>query len=129
MNNPAGGCVESVFTEATHLRESRDLDLLFGMAPHRVIFEKGKKRSRNDRVIAVPWDTVSDGPMLPEIALDAKLRRAITRFFEKYNEAQGKRFRASASAFSGAGGFTATIFADWLNLVFVFVLFFGFFVS
>jgi inorganic pyrophosphatase len=57
---------------------------------------EGKERSRNDRVIAIPWDTVSDGPMLPEIFLDQKLKDAITGFFSKYNEAQGKTFPATA---------------------------------
>jgi inorganic pyrophosphatase len=54
---------------------------------------EGKERIRNDRVIAIPWDTVSQSPMLPEISLDQKLKRAITEFFTKYNEAQGKHFK------------------------------------
>jgi hypothetical protein len=31
--------------------------------------------------------------MLPEIAFDQTLKYAITEFFTKYNEAQGKHFR------------------------------------
>ena len=52
-----------------------------------------KVRNRNDRVIAIPWDMVSHGPMLREICLDQMLKHAIAMFFTKYNEAQGKRFR------------------------------------
>jgi inorganic pyrophosphatase len=55
---------------------------------------EGNDGNRNDRIIAVPWDTVTDGPMLPEISFDKPLKRAITEFFKTYNEAQGKRFRA-----------------------------------
>ena len=55
---------------------------------------EGKNKERNDRLIVIPWDLVSKSPMLPEISFDKKLKHAITEFFTKYNEAQGKRFRA-----------------------------------
>jgi inorganic pyrophosphatase len=55
---------------------------------------EGKERKRNDRLIVIPWDMVAKAPMLPEISFDHGLKRAITEFFVKYNEAQGKRFRA-----------------------------------
>jgi inorganic pyrophosphatase len=32
--------------------------------------------------------------MLPSIPLDTRLTKAITEFFQKYNELQGKRFRS-----------------------------------
>jgi inorganic pyrophosphatase len=48
---------------------------------------------RNDRVIAIPIDAKSREPMLPVIPLDKRLTRAITEFFVKYNELQGKKFR------------------------------------
>jgi inorganic pyrophosphatase len=51
-------------------------------------------KKRNDRIIAVPWDTVAEAPMLPEITFDKPLKQAINEFFKTYNEAQGKRFRA-----------------------------------
>jgi inorganic pyrophosphatase len=53
---------------------------------------EAKVRKRNDRVIAVPWNTVSNTAMIPTIALDVRLKRAITDFFREYNEVQGKRF-------------------------------------
>lgn len=52
-----------------------------------------KVRNRNDRVIAIPWDLVSHGPMLPKISFDQALKQSIAMFFSKYNEAQGKSFR------------------------------------
>src|SRR5262249_14189693 len=52
-----------------------------------------KVKNRNDRVIAIPCDMVSHGPMLPEISFDQTLQHAIAMFFSKYNEAQGKSFR------------------------------------
>lgn len=55
---------------------------------------EGKKKERNDRLIVIPWDLVSQSAMLPELSFDRKLKHAITEFFVKYNEAQGKRFRA-----------------------------------
>jgi inorganic pyrophosphatase len=55
---------------------------------------EGKDRNRNDRIIAAPWDTVANAPMLPEISFDKPLKQAITEFFKAYNEAQGKEFRA-----------------------------------
>jgi inorganic pyrophosphatase len=36
-----------------------------------------KVKNRNDRVIAIPWDMVSHGPMLPEISFDQALKHAI----------------------------------------------------
>ena len=52
-----------------------------------------KVKNRNDRVIAIPWDMVSHGPMLPKLSFDPALKHAIAMFFRKYNEAQGKGFR------------------------------------
>jgi inorganic pyrophosphatase len=49
---------------------------------------------RNDRLLATPIDAKSQAPMLPSIPLDRRLTTAITEFFEKYNELQGKRFRS-----------------------------------
>ena len=54
---------------------------------------EGKARKRNDRLIAVAWDSATNGPMQPEIKQGKTLVRAIKEFFSKYNEAQGKRFR------------------------------------
>ena len=48
---------------------------------------------RNDRLIAVPIDAKSHEPMQPSIELDGKLNQAISEFFVKYNELQGKKFR------------------------------------
>ena len=53
-----------------------------------------KRKERNDRLIALPWDLVAEGPMLPEISFDQSLKTALIDFFTKYNEAQGKQFRA-----------------------------------
>jgi inorganic pyrophosphatase len=55
---------------------------------------EARVRQRNDRVIAAPWDAVANAVMIPAIAFDARLKRAITDFFREYNEAQGKRFEA-----------------------------------
>jgi inorganic pyrophosphatase len=55
--------------------------------------ENGKPKQRNDRLIVTPWDMVADSPMLPEVSFDQTLKHAITDFFTKYNEAQGKEFR------------------------------------
>lgn len=49
---------------------------------------------RNDRLVAVPIDAKSGAPMLPSIPLDKRLTTAITEFFVKYNELQGKEFRS-----------------------------------
>jgi inorganic pyrophosphatase len=48
---------------------------------------------RNDRLVAMPIDAKSRAPMLPSIPLDTRLTKAITDFFVKYNELQGKKFR------------------------------------
>lgn len=48
---------------------------------------------RNDRVIALPVDMKSKAPM-PLIPLDKRLTTAISEFFVKYNELQGKKFRS-----------------------------------
>ena len=55
--------------------------------------EKGETE-RNDRLVAVPMDAKSHDPMLPSIPLDQRLTAAITEFFVKYNELQGKKFRS-----------------------------------
>jgi inorganic pyrophosphatase len=55
---------------------------------------ENKKKERNDRLIVAPWDTVTEAAMLPEVTFDQTLQHAITDFFTKYNEAQGKQFRA-----------------------------------
>src|SRR5690348_4610654 len=52
------------------------------------------KTERNDRLLALPMDAKSREPMLPAIPLDKRLTKAITEFFVKYNELQGKKFRA-----------------------------------
>jgi inorganic pyrophosphatase len=49
---------------------------------------------RNDRLVVVPIDAKSRAPMLPSIPLDKRLTTAITEFFVKYNELQGKKFRS-----------------------------------
>ena len=49
---------------------------------------------RNDRLVAMPIDAKSRAPMLPSIPLDTRLTKAITEFFQKYNELQGKGFRS-----------------------------------
>jgi inorganic pyrophosphatase len=54
--------------------------------------EKGRKE-RNDRVIAVPLDAKSGEPFQPGVELDARLKMAISEFFVKYNELQGKKLR------------------------------------
>lgn len=63
--------------------------------------EKGKPNQRNDRLIVAPWDMVTESALLPEVSFDKTLKHAISDFFAKYNEAQGKHFRpirfASAS--------------------------------
>lgn len=55
--------------------------------------ENGKLKQRNDRLIVAPWDLVAQSPMVPEVSFDKTLKHAITDFFTKYNEAQGKQFR------------------------------------
>ena len=50
--------------------------------------------SRNDRLLAVRMDAKTRAPMLPSIPLDKRLTTAITNFFIKYNELQGKKFRS-----------------------------------
>lgn len=64
---------------------------------------EGKKKQRNDRLIVIPWDMVSQAPMLPELSFDKRLKDAIIEFFTQYNEAQGKRFRALRFAPAGRG--------------------------
>jgi inorganic pyrophosphatase len=54
--------------------------------------ENGHKE-RNDRLIELPLDTKSREPMQPSIAFNSELKAAITEFFIKYNEMQGKKFR------------------------------------
>lgn len=54
--------------------------------------EKGRKE-RNDRVIAAPLDAKSREPFQPAVILDARLKKAITEFFVKYNELQEKKLR------------------------------------
>ena len=55
---------------------------------------------RNDRLIAIPVDAKSREPMQPAIALDARMKAAISDFFLKYNELQHKKFKVLA--FEGA---------------------------
>ena len=51
------------------------------------------KTERNDRLLAMPIDAKKREPMLPGITFDNRLTKAITEFFIKYNELQGKEFR------------------------------------
>ena len=97
------------FVPRTASGDGDPLDVLLlgthAMSPDTVVFGKitsvleaeqieGKARKRNDRLIAVAWDSVTNGPMQPEIKQGKTLVRAIKEFFSKYNEAQGKRFRS-----------------------------------
>lgn len=54
---------------------------------------EGRRKHRNDRLIAVPVEVVSRKPMLPQIRLDAALKESISSFFVKYNELQGRTFK------------------------------------
>jgi inorganic pyrophosphatase len=54
---------------------------------------EGPQKQRNDRLIAIPIELVSRKPMLPEVIFDKNLRAAISKFFIKYNELQGRVFR------------------------------------
>jgi inorganic pyrophosphatase len=54
---------------------------------------EGKKKQRNDRLIAIPVELVSRKPMQPMVEFNATLKRSIVDFFVKYNELQGKSFR------------------------------------
>ena len=49
-----------------------------------------KVRNRNDRVIAIPWDMVSHGPMLPEISFDQALKQAVAKFFSNTMRLKGR---------------------------------------
>src|SRR5262245_60662991 len=64
---------------------------------------EGKKKFRNDRLIVTPWDLVAEAPLLPEISFSKKLKRALTEFFTKYNQAQGKQFRGLRFASASRG--------------------------
>jgi inorganic pyrophosphatase len=54
--------------------------------------ENGRKE-RNDRIIALPLNAKTRGPMQPLVELDSNLKNAIGQFFTKYNELEGKKFR------------------------------------
>ena len=62
---------------------------------------EGRRKERNDRLIAIPVELVSKRPMLPSVTFNAALKKGISEFFVKYNELQGKTFHpiryASAS--------------------------------
>ncbi len=62
--------------------------------------ERGKT-NRNDRLIAIPIDAKSEEPMEPSVEFDDKLNVAISDFFVKYNELQGKRLRPLGNHGSG----------------------------
>jgi inorganic pyrophosphatase len=51
---------------------------------------EGRQKQRNDRLIATPIEILSRKPMLPEVVLNSKLKRAVSEFFVKYNELQGR---------------------------------------
>ena len=54
---------------------------------------EGRQKQRNDRLMAVPIEVVSLKPMLPEVVFNSTLRTAVSEFFIKYNELQGRVFR------------------------------------
>src|SRR6185369_10884530 len=48
---------------------------------------------RNDRLIAIPAGVTSHELMLPVVAFSGGLKKAVSEFFVKYNELQGRTFR------------------------------------
>jgi inorganic pyrophosphatase len=54
----------------------------------------GKGKQRNDRLLAIPVEVTSHEPMLPVVEFSRSLKKAVREFFVKYNELQGRRFRA-----------------------------------
>ena len=63
---------------------------------------ENKKKQRNDRLIGIPIEVVSQKPMQPVVEFSSDLKSAISDFFIHYNQLQGRIFRplryASASA-------------------------------
>ena len=51
-----------------------------------------KNKERNERVIAIPIELTSREPMLPVVEFSSPLQNAISQFFVKYNELQGRKF-------------------------------------
>lgn len=51
-----------------------------------------RNKERNDRLIAIPIELTSREPMLPVVEFNSALKNAISQFFVKYNELQGRRF-------------------------------------
>jgi inorganic pyrophosphatase len=51
------------------------------------------QKQRNDRLIAIPVEVRSHEPMLPVVAFSSGLKKAVSEFFVKYNELQGRTFR------------------------------------
>lgn len=54
---------------------------------------EGRRKQRNDRLIAIPMEQESRKPMLPGTTFDTGLRTTVREFFVKYNELQGRVFR------------------------------------
>jgi inorganic pyrophosphatase len=52
-----------------------------------------KGKQRNDRLIAIPVEVTTYQPMLPVVEFDRSLKKAVSEFFVKYNELQGRTFR------------------------------------
>jgi inorganic pyrophosphatase len=51
------------------------------------------QKQRNDRLIAIPAEVTSHELMLPVVAFSGGLKKAVSEFFVKYNELQGRTFR------------------------------------
>jgi inorganic pyrophosphatase len=54
---------------------------------------ENRQKQRNDRLIAVPIESVSRKKMQPGIEFNSVLKTAIIDFFVHYNQLQGKTFR------------------------------------
>jgi inorganic pyrophosphatase len=52
-----------------------------------------KRKQRNDRLIAIPVEASLHEPMLPVVEFNGALKKAVSEFFVKYNEVQGRQFR------------------------------------
>ena len=74
---------------------------------------ENRKKERNDRLIAVPVEMESRQPMQPVVEFNSSLRAAIVDFFTKYNELQGRKFRALG--YATARGAIRTVEANTKN--------------
>ena len=54
---------------------------------------EGRRKQRNDRLLARPVEVVSRNPILPTMEFNAELKKSIAGFFIKYNELQGRKFQ------------------------------------